>query len=471
MNKTLKVLQYILFDIVAAAVTWAGFFRFRKEYIEAVKFGYSIPVEFEQKFYVAAFLYSIYWVALYVLAGHYRNIYRRSRFAEFSRTLQITAIGVLFLFFVLLLDDEVRSYKDYYRSVLVLFSMHLLITASLRFIQTTITKKAIRKRRLRFNTIIIGSGAKAEQLYRELMEAPVSQGNWVTGYVTASENEEDRMHALSKTYGSYQLLPQLIRQEKAEDIIIAIEKSDHDHLDPIFTILENEEVKIKIIPDMYDIVTGSVKMNNVWGSALIEVNTQIMPEWQRVLKRVFDIGFALLVLILGAPVFLITALAVKLTSKGPVFYNQERIGLHGKPFRIHKFRTMRVDAEQSGPRLSSKNDDRRTTVGVFLRKVRLDELPQFYNVLIGEMSIVGYRPERQFFIDQIIKVAPHYKHLYKIKPGITSWGMVKYGYAENVAQMVERLKYDILYIENMSIAMDIKIIIYTMLIMIQGRGK
>ncbi len=279
------------------------------------------------------------------------------------------------------------------------------------------------------------------------------------------------MLPLTHNYGNYQLLPGLIENEKIEDVVIALEKQDHEHLDPIFTILENEDVKIKITPDMYDIVTGSVKMNNVWGSALIEVDTIIMPEWQRLLKRIFDILFASLVLVLGFPFFIITALAVWLTSKGPVFYKQERIGLHGKPFYIHKFRTMKVDAEQNVPQLSNKHDDRRTKLGKFLRKVRLDELPQFYNVLIGEMSVVGFRPERQFYIEQITRMAPHYKHLYKIKPGITSWGMVKYGYAESVEQMIERLKYDILYIENMSIAMDLKIMFYTLLIMVQGRGK
>ncbi len=471
MNKVFKVLQYILFDIVAAMITWGLFFWFRKNYIESAKFGYIIPVEFQQKFFLSALLYALYWLVLYALAGHYRRIYRRSRLWELSKTINIVAIGVVVLFFALLLDDEVNSYRDYYKSLLVLFGLHFSITSLFRFIQTSITKAAILRRDIRFPTLIIGNGNKALSLYHELMTTGKSQGNWVNGYVTANEEAQDMIGAVTKNFGNYQALTQLIAQEKIEDVIIALENQDHDHMDPIFTILENENVKVKITPDMYDIVTGSVKMNNVWGSALIEVNTEIMPEWQRVLKRTIDIVFAALVLIIGLPFFIITAIAVWATSKGPVFYKQERIGLHSKPFFIHKFRTMKVDAETDKPRLSSKEDDRRTRLGIFLRKVRLDELPQFYNVLIGEMSVVGYRPERQYFIDQITQLAPHYKHLYKIKPGITSWGMVKYGYAENVEQMVERLKYDILYIENMSISMDLKIMFYTVLIMIQGRGK
>jgi exopolysaccharide biosynthesis polyprenyl glycosylphosphotransferase len=196
-----------------------------------------------------------------------------------------------------------------------------------------------------------------------------------------------------------------------------------------------------------------------------------MPPWQQTLKRMLDISVSLTFLTLFSPVYLIIGALVKFTSRGPVLYSHERIGLHGKPFMIHKFRSMVTDAEKNGPALSSQNDPRITPFGKFLRKSRLDELPQFYNVLIGEMSLVGPRPERQFFIEKLLKVAPHYKHLHKVRPGITSWGQVKYGYAENIDQMVERLKYDIIYLENMSIAVDLKIIIYTILIVFQGRGK
>jgi lipopolysaccharide/colanic/teichoic acid biosynthesis glycosyltransferase len=184
-----------------------------------------------------------------------------------------------------------------------------------------------------------------------------------------------------------------------------------------------------------------------------------------------DVSFSIIAIILLSPLYLFTAMGVYFTSKGPIFYSQERIGLNGKPFKMLKFRTMVQDAEENGPQLSSDNDPRITPFGRFMRKVRLDEIPQFFTVIKGDMSIVGYRPERQYFIDQIVKVAPHYKLLLKIKPGITSWGQVKYGYAENVEEMVERLKYDILYLENMSISVDLKILFYTFIIVLTGRGK
>jgi lipopolysaccharide/colanic/teichoic acid biosynthesis glycosyltransferase len=159
-----------------------------------------------------------------------------------------------------------------------------------------------------------------------------------------------------------------------------------------------------------------------------------------------------------------------LSSRGPLFYKQERIGKNGKPFTIYKFRSMYVDAEQNGPELSSEKDPRITPFGRFMRKSRLDEIPNFINVLKGDMSLVGPRPERQHFIDQIIEKAPQYIQLLKVRPGITSWGQVKYGYAKNIDEMVRRMKYDLIYLDNMSLYVDFKIMIYTFLTILKRKG-
>jgi exopolysaccharide biosynthesis polyprenyl glycosylphosphotransferase len=473
MNKSLQVLKYILADIISAAAAWTLFYSFRKLYIESGKYGTAIPVIFDKQFFSGLIIVLIFWLFLYVLTGTYKNIYRKSRLREVGQTLLITIIGVIILFFLLLLDDEIQSYRSYYQSVFTLFILHFGFTSIFRFILSSITNHRIHNRIMGFNTILVGSNKNALNLYNEMQSQVKSSGNRFVGFVHV-DNKNGYSQELIKNIphlGELNELKKLIEEHKVEEVIIAIESSEHDNIGKIVNELDNGDLIIKVIPDMYDILSGSVKMTSIFGAALIEISREIMPAWEQSVKRLFDITVSAFVLSFFGWVYLIVAIAVKLNSRGPVFYSHERIGWHGKPFMIHKFRSMYVDAEKMGPALSSKHDPRITPLGRFLRKVRLDEIPQFYNVLIGEMSIVGPRPERQYFIDQIVQKAPHYKHLHKVRPGITSWGQVKYGYAENVDEMIARLKYDIIYIENMSLGIDLKILIYTALIVVQGRGK
>lgn len=470
MNKRQQVFFHLLIDYAAASGAWLLFFLYRKNIVEAGKHGYIIPVNHDIKLYLGMAIISLAWLIYYASTGYYRNIFRRSRLREIEYTFTSSIVGCLVIFFTLILDDSVVNYKDYYLSLLVYFVLHFGITSVLRLTLVSRTIYRIQHRIWGYNTILVGAGENAKRLYQELQQAKKSEGFFIQGYLNAGKTDHLSDSGLI-SLGNWSELPQVVRDKRIEDVIICMDDSEHDLVPQIVDQVQNEDVHLKILPDSYGMVLGMVKMNNILGAMLVEVDFEVMPRWQMAAKRLFDILFSLLALILSLPFFILLAIAIKSDSPGPVFFSQERIGYRGRPFRILKFRSMRVDAEKDGPKLSSKEDSRHTRIGTFLRKTRLDELPQFINVLKGDMSIVGPRPERQFFIDQIVKKAPYYVRLHRIKPGITSWGQVKFGYAENVDEMVERMKYDILYLENMSLGLDLKIMIYTALIMIQGRGK
>jgi exopolysaccharide biosynthesis polyprenyl glycosylphosphotransferase len=313
-----------------------------------------------------------------------------------------------------------------------LFGVHFFATYIPRLLITSHTIYRLRRRKIGFNTIIVGSSKKAVDLFHSLNDQKRSLGYNFVGFVNVNGNRDLPLKEALTHLGNLNDVVSIVKQYNVEEAIIAIESSEHEDINKIINKLDQTNVIIKVIPGMHEIIRGMANMTHLYGVPLIEIKHDLMPAWEENLKRIIDITASLVALIILIPVYIFLAIGVKLSSKGPVFYSHERIGRYGKPFTIYKFRSMYTDAEKNGPALSSENDKRITQFGLFMRKSRLDEFPQFYNVLIGDMSLVGPRPERQFYINQIVEKAPYYYHLQKVRPGLTSWGQVKFGYAGSV---------------------------------------
>lgn len=461
--------KYLIGDWITISVAWFVFNLFRFEILRET-IGYTTLPNFLRSplLLLEQAVVPLLFLLLFYYSGYYNEPFRKSRLEEFLLTLKSIFWGSLALVSLLLVNDLHPDNEAFFPLLGGSFVIHFVPLYLVRWIITRDFTLKLHRRQIGFRTLVVGTGKKAVQTVEELNSLNLSLGFIIEGAL-AVRNEQPAI-AATQILGNVSQIDQIVASRNIEEIIVAVDGHNTDTLLEEIYPLYRLNLPIHVVAGDYEILCGGVRMSTIYATPMVDITSSVFSPWEQNVKESLDFLLSAIALLLLSPLLLFIICRIWLTSSGPIFYRQERIGLHGRPFEIIKFRTMQVDAESDGPKLSSELDQRITPFGQFLRKYRLDELPQFWNVLRGEMAIVGPRPERQYYIQQLLQYAPYYHLLHKVRPGITSWGMVKYGYARNIDEMLERLRYDMIYVENCSLLVDFKIWIYTIRTVFLGKG-
>lgn len=406
-------------------------------------------------------------LAVYFFSGFYNHPFERSRLQDLISTLLTSVFNTLLIYLTLLVNDQLQLRVANYEILLALFGCLSIATYIPRYFLTVATQRKFRSRAWSIPTLVLGSSEKALKTGEQLSRSGRGRGTKVVGFVAIPG---ETPHPDAQPLFSYDEIYSVVERKKIAQIIMVPDAHREEQTLRLMENLFGLNVPVRILPDTLSFLTSAIRLSDIYGEPLIDLTSPRMTAAGMNIKRAFDIlASASALTVLAIPMAVI-AIVIK-AQGGPAFYSQERVGYRRKLFRIYKFRTMKMDAESDGkPALSSDSDPRVTPLGRVLRKYRIDEWPQFWNVLKGDMSLIGPRPERPYYISRICKEAPYYVLVHQVRPGITSWAMVKYGYARNVEEMVRRTRYDLIYLANMSLTVDLKIIIYTLKTIITGKG-
>jgi exopolysaccharide biosynthesis polyprenyl glycosylphosphotransferase len=454
----------IIADMLTICLAWTLYFLLR------VRSGF-MDIAAEPDFFVPMVTMTVFWVLVFFFVGLYRPWYAASRIDELVLLFKTITFGSLFLFFVIFMDDAGKPTGGSSRMLIALYwAMMMVAVSSGRMMLRSIQRRMLIAGMGRHPTVIVGSTDRSRELFEEVAKYP-ALGYEIVGFVDVDKRRRGQRQAKIPVVGGLNDLGAVLERRNIREVLIALDTGDHDKLLDIVARCNGHKVGIKIMPDLYDIISGQAKTNQIYGFPLIEITPQLMPAWEEAAKRMLDVTVSLVVLALGLPLWLLVGLLIRMESLGPVLYRQERVGRDGKIFDIVKFRSMRANAEQQGPQWAGRKDPRVTRVGKILRQLHFDEIPQMFNVLKGDMSLIGPRPERPVFVKKLAKEIPLYLRRLKVRPGITGWAQVKHKYDDSVDDVKMKVQYDLFYIENMSLRMDFKIILSTFSHMVLGRGR